>query len=277
MYPFKTSPLSVTEKVVEHVSDYRNQQIDKWLSPPDPSTNLNKAKDLRHPDTGLWFLQSEQYKDWKEEACTSLWLHGLPGCGKTILSSFIIEDLKQNSTKSTLLYFFFDFNDSNKQSFEKMLRSLISQAYYQCKSARKYLDQLYAAYDDGRKQPEIKSLIATFCSMMEVSKNARVLLDALDQCDIKLRKDLLDWLVSLPTVKLHLILTSRKEYDIETALVKWIAAGSIVPILTDPVDEDIRTVIRFRLANDEGLQRWQSRKAVCEEIETKLMEKADGM
>jgi hypothetical protein len=65
-----------------------------------------------------------------------LWLYGIPGCGKTILSSTIIEDVLYHYHDPTMavIYFYFDFNDVEKQQYEKMLRSLITQLSLQCTS-----------------------------------------------------------------------------------------------------------------------------------------------
>lgn len=113
--------------------------------------------------------------------------------------------------------------------------------------------------------------------MMRDSKNLSIVLDALDECDTKTRKDLLTWLAFLSQDKLRLIVTSRQEFDIKASLSEWLRTESILSIQKEPVDDDIRATIRGRLAGDKDLQRWQSRPDIREEIEQKLMEKADGM
>ena len=75
--------------------EQRREKIERWLSPPNPSTNYNRALQQRQEGTGLWFLQSHVYTQWKIQRNSTLWLYGIPGCGKTILSSTIIEDLEK--------------------------------------------------------------------------------------------------------------------------------------------------------------------------------------
>jgi hypothetical protein len=103
-------------------------KIRQWLSAPDPSINYQKALKLRQADTGLWLLDSDAYTQWKRAATTPLWLYGIPGCGKTILSSTVLHDVLQHCQddpgKATA-YFFFDFNDKQKQDPEMMVRSLL--------------------------------------------------------------------------------------------------------------------------------------------------------
>lgn len=96
-------------------SDSHFNKVKKWLSPPDPSANLTKAQ-KRQERTGSWFLQSELFKEWKSGIRQHLWLHGIPGFGKTVLSATIIEHLNQQLKSShAVLNFFFDFTDTDKQ------------------------------------------------------------------------------------------------------------------------------------------------------------------
>jgi hypothetical protein len=74
-------------------TDAKLCKIRQWISAPDPSTNYQKALKLRQTDTGLWLLESDTYTRWKSAATTPLWLYGIPGCGKTILSSTVLQDI----------------------------------------------------------------------------------------------------------------------------------------------------------------------------------------
>ncbi|UQC85448.1 pfs domain-containing protein [Colletotrichum lupini] len=89
-------------------------QIHAWLAPPDASANFNEAAGHHHKGTGQWFLDSKEYLKWKTAACSSLWLYGRPGCGKTVLSSTIVNDLQRIGIEC--LYFYFTFTDTRKQS-----------------------------------------------------------------------------------------------------------------------------------------------------------------
>ncbi|KAK0289075.1 hypothetical protein LTR35_000450 [Friedmanniomyces endolithicus] len=71
------------------------------------------------------------------------------------MSSSIIEDLRTigDSSDRVVLYFFFDVNDSAKQSVDKMNRSLVFQLYQHVESTRKHVEQLYSSCNNGREQP----------------------------------------------------------------------------------------------------------------------------
>ena len=51
------------------------ENIHKWLSPPDPSTNHNIACDTHHKKTATWFFQGSIFREWKSTG-SLLWIHG---------------------------------------------------------------------------------------------------------------------------------------------------------------------------------------------------------
>jgi hypothetical protein len=73
--------LSRTSRKRENLS---RQDLRKWLSPPDPSTNHNIARRAHHEGTANWFFQGTMFKTWKSTP-SLLWVHGkrtffLPPC-----------------------------------------------------------------------------------------------------------------------------------------------------------------------------------------------------
>ena len=115
---------------VAYTQDARLSKIHQRLLAPDTSLNHQKALKQRQHDTGRWLLHEKRYEDWKMENSSCIWLYGIPGCGKTILSSTILEDIFMccdNHSGYAVAYFYFDFNDVQKQNAERMLRSLVVQ------------------------------------------------------------------------------------------------------------------------------------------------------
>ena len=56
------------------------QDFNRWLSPPDPSTNHNITSNAHHNGTATWFFEGRMYNEWKSTDSDSLgsllWLHG---------------------------------------------------------------------------------------------------------------------------------------------------------------------------------------------------------
>ena len=51
------------------------ENIHKWLSPPDPSTNHNIACGTYHKKAATWFFEGTFFREWKS-AGSLLWIHG---------------------------------------------------------------------------------------------------------------------------------------------------------------------------------------------------------
>jgi len=175
------------------------------------------------------------------------------------------------------VYFYFDFNDTNKQSLGSMARALISQIYYSCEASREHLRSLFSSCKDGNEQPDLSSILHTLKTMICQANEATVVLDALDESNN--REAVLEWVQELLNAKhkLHILVTSRKEEDIESMIRERHSDEETVAIKGNGVAGDIRAYIHTRVRSHKDLKRWASRPAVQEKIETKLMEKADGM
>jgi Cdc6-like AAA superfamily ATPase len=261
--------------------DARLAQIHMWLYAPDPSMNYQKALTQRQDDTGLWFLESNQYAKWKTDAASFLWLHGIPGCGKTILSSTILQNLLQdydNDPGRVVVYFYFDFNDALKQKAELMLRSLICQLSQQCVKFPANLETLMASCDNGQRQPALHALEEVLQQIIQDFPHVYIVLDALDECSEREGlTTMLELLAAWHLQNLHILLTSRRERDIERSLETFIEQQNIVYLQNELVDKDIQKYVRKRLSHDRSLSKWQKDATVAHDIETALMNGAHGM
>jgi hypothetical protein len=57
--------------------DQLQEDISRWLSPPDPRKNYNVARESRYGETGMWFVNSNTLSEWKASGPSSLlWVHG---------------------------------------------------------------------------------------------------------------------------------------------------------------------------------------------------------
>ncbi|KAH7016244.1 ankyrin repeat-containing domain protein [Microdochium trichocladiopsis] len=261
---------------------YSSDKLDKirtWLSPSDPSTNLHKARRQRYQGTGQWFLESHEYAKWKKERNSFLWLNGIPGCGKTVLSSSVVADLEQSVSSLSLLYFYFDFNDATKQSTDDALRSLIDQLYNQRTELQKEVDALFSSCKNGRRQPESASLFKTFRSLLQQAGETWIVLDALDECHKRndgLTGGLLPWIRGLrdASLNVHLLVTSRPEQDIRSSIESWSQVGEVISLQNGRTSNDINAYIKAQTAE---MSRWEDRPDIREKIESELSQKANGM
>lgn len=194
-----------------------------------------------------------------------------------IRSSTVIEEVKsQYKSNHTVViaYFYFDFNDTEKQRHDKFTRSLIEQLAWQSVEALACLQSMFSRCQDGKQQPTQDALELALQQMLGGFEETFIILDALDEC--KEREELLLLLKNLNswrTEKLHILVTSRRERDIEETLESLVT--STICLQSALVNVDIHTHISERLQNDSKLKRWPAN--VRGEIEQTLMDGAQGM
>lgn len=110
-----------------------------------------------------------------------------------------------------------------------------------------------------------------------------IILDALDECHTRRGKrteGTLSWmrdLLSSDKKNVHVLVTSRAEQDIASEISEWALDADIVPMNGQGVVDDIHAYIHTRIREDDDLKRWRSRPDVQDEIQTALMQKANGM
>lgn len=221
------------------------------------------------------------------ECHSALWLYGGPGCGKTILSSTIINDLQDRGL--VCLYFYFTFTDAKKQSLDMAIRSLIDQLYRQSETAKNYLNTVFDPIAGNLTQPGTKSLCDWFDTMVAKAGGVWVVLDALDEWDnigecqqgqgIK-NKGLLQWVktrIEPSENKFHVIFTSREDKSICETLKTNIPKDMQISIRNEHVNADIQSFIQEAITTWDGLSKWEENKASQEKIEKSLVGKANGM
>lgn len=175
-------------------------------------------------------------------------------------------------------FFFFDFNDEQKQDREMMVRSLVRQLLQQSNKIPVSLDDLFSSCESGQRRPPVDALQEVLRSMIQELPEIYVVLDALDEC--AQRKELMQTLEAMVGWKLqnlHLLVTSRREQDIESTLEEFVDDQSRICLQSTLVDKDIQRYIRERLSTDKILQKWRKDDEVRREIEAVLRDRAHGM
>ncbi|KAF7965202.1 hypothetical protein HWV62_45091 [Athelia sp. TMB] len=216
----------ISDLVADTSRIIRRHIIHAWMKAPDTSSSYNAARKKHQPGTGSWFLEGSQFSKWKKRPGSVLWLYGGPGCGKTILCSSVIDNVinlcKVKPSGRAYAYFLFDGTLASSESlnYERLIRSIIVQLSNRCGDIMPTaLVDMYHTCDNGDRQPSESQLEKTLGSILESFDTIYLVIDSLDECVEK--DDLLRWIQNMTSVasgKLHLMLSSRPEPDIEHGL-----------------------------------------------------------
>ncbi|KAF8532006.1 hypothetical protein JB92DRAFT_2781150, partial [Gautieria morchelliformis] len=258
-------------KLEEH-----RQNIYDWLAAPDHEIKHTNARSVRQETTGSWFVEEERFQEWREAPHSSLWLHGIPGAGKTVLCSTIIEELLSYCSSHpsfAMAFFYFDFN--NKDTLpDVVFRSLIKQLTVQSTTIPHTLETLFSKCAGARRSVAQEELMATLKTIAGSFQAVYIIFDALDECPERSRfltatKDIHNWKIDT----LHLLAMSRKERDIEDTLSGLISHE--VPMDERLIDGDIRVHLSRTLEDDIKFNMCTAEEK--EMVMTTLMEGAHGM
>lgn len=196
------------------------------------------------------------------------------------LSSTIIEGLQEvleADTSSTIAYWYFDFDNASSLNVSNMLRSLIKQLCFGETILPDAVQEMCAKYRASGHQPTTKILLTTLHSAIDsIRKKTFLVLDALDEYPESRRQELLAAIRLLRDSEhgdIHVLVTSRREYDIEHMLNPITTQEVSIEGLV--VDDDIRTHVRASLTEDARLCRLSP--SMKETIEVRLVQSAQGM
>jgi NACHT domain len=257
-------------KDIKHTQGRSRKDILTWLTKVDPASNHTAACEKHEPGTGEWFINSHEFSYWLLPG-RSLWLHGIPGAGKTVLCSTIIENvMKRCSPESHCLYFYFDFSDSAKQKVINMLYSFLSQL--SINHIPSDVRKLYEVCGDGAREATVTQLTTTLLSITRELKSVYIIVDALDESSDR---------GTLPAVirdlcqsdQINMLITSRHEQDLKSALTELM--DYIIPIQNECVDVDIRQHVERCLRTDRTLCLWND--TLKATMTATLVSKAHGM
>ncbi|KAJ7889167.1 hypothetical protein B0H14DRAFT_3712547 [Mycena olivaceomarginata] len=153
----QNSYMTVHGDVTNSPSDTR-EKLEKWLAPAKVAISQHDAAQKRHPNTGLWLFKRMEFIEWIYAPNSLLWLEGISGSGKTVLSSTIIDKLRARA--EPLAFFYFDTNNSEQCTVTQLLRSQVSQLSDQGPSPDQILDALWSSYSGGRLLPSDAELMS---------------------------------------------------------------------------------------------------------------------
>jgi Cdc6-like AAA superfamily ATPase len=171
-----------------------SEKLKAILKPETATLNafLDKLQNERTPGTCKWLLSEKAFTSWLERQTKQpvLLVSGKNGCGKTFLSSLVIEQLQKKiksqgaNQASSIAYFFCRKNTEKLSSVYTMLRTLASQIseldshYSKIIGAKARLEAIEKARDAGQL---MKELFVDYFKT-NVDHSTYLVIDGIDEC-----------------------------------------------------------------------------------------------
>ncbi|KAG4441778.1 hypothetical protein IFR05_002769 [Cadophora sp. M221] len=272
----------MAEEKGENEQDERKKTVFEWCSMVTPYEKHRNAKSLRHPNTVLWFFESPEFRTWTSEPNSSIWLYGIPGAGKTILTSAVIEEAKMlAATKPdhAIAYFYVEYRLPETQLLSNILGSLIRQICASSEDAFEELESFYRECNEKSKHPvlptceQLGELLSRISRCFEC---VMIVIDGLDESsDPQERSYTLNLLSNLSTPEngaIKVVYTSRDEIDIRRNFESF--EGMSIAARSNDLELYVAAVIELRIKNKSLRLRDPALKEI---IINGIVSKANGM
>lgn len=160
-------------------------RVSHWLTPANFPAIQNDVISNRQEGTGQWLLDSTEYEAWRGAARPTLFCPGIPGAGKTMMSSIVIDDLQQhleNEHQVGMAYIFCNFKRQSEQSPTDLFAGLLKQLVENQPVLPDVLETLYEHHSRRKTRPTFHELSRILSQVMSHFGRVYLIIDALDEC-----------------------------------------------------------------------------------------------
>ncbi|OKL59576.1 hypothetical protein UA08_05228 [Talaromyces atroroseus] len=223
--------------------------IQAWLQPTDydaASSEYHRHLSSQAPGTGLWMLHTYEFRQWHDTSGRgSLWIKGVPGAGKSVLSAAVIERFKKVERVPVLFFFFREIISVNRKPRSLMCDWLAQLLPHSVRLQATLQPLLECELDDMSDDQLWQYLLLGLSSIDKVY----CVVDALDEMQLSAEDGFLSRLNDLLTFRpnaVKVLMTSRPNQYLQTSL----RDTSIIHINLQQalVDEDIEAYVSYRLS-----------------------------
>ena len=266
------------DKFEAYFGTQERQKTLQYFEKASPTRNQATNFRLLQPGTGTWFLSCDEFRTWLNTENSKLWVHGIPGAGKTILMSLVIDRIPYDFLDDHVLaYYYCDYKASATLdpihilgSIAKQIARCDTQAFA---ALEKYHCQLSGDGDISRST-SAEGLRDVIIDMTRGLSNVFLVVDGLDECSSDRSKvvELLDSLNRPSCNTVRTLFASRNEHDIRSIL------SDSVQISIAAKSADLRMYVAAELQRrmDKGILRLRSL-SLKDHIMERIANKADGM
>ncbi|KAJ1325965.1 ankyrin repeat domain-containing protein 50 [Microdochium nivale] len=219
----------------------------------------------RAPETCEWFVTHDRFRHWQQQTSALLWVSADPGCGKSVLTRHLVDNVLSHSAgiDSPVCYFFFKDDFEDQKTPEGALCCILHQLFVQ--RPELISEEILRRLDEEGPRfflsfealwDMLVDTAAQFHSTSRDGLGVICVLDALDECSN--RSALVDALTRLYTtsqiVGLKILITSRPYHQIR---IGFHALESTQPTIhlsgesqdeVDKISREITIVIQQRIA-----------------------------
>lgn len=267
----------MTSRLILLLADETTTKALSWLTNLQLNANQKEIFGNRHGNTGAWFLQSSEFQSWIQHKNQILLCSGIPGSGKTVLASMIVQYLldqcKSHENSVAVTWGFCNFKSRDLQTSANLIASIVRQLAVQRMDCAEEVVSLYTGnHNNHRDRAAYAECLNLLSSCALKFDRMFLVVDALDECS----DENIDWEgfvneVQRQAPNINILMTTRPIASIEDAF-----PGAVRMNIRAQV-EDLKDYIQFGLGNRDIHEHLQNDVELREKIASTLIAKSQGM
>ena len=164
-----------------------HQDIVEWLTPTDYAPQQSDSISRRHEGTGQWLLNSNEFQEWLTQSKQTLFCPGIPGAGKTIMTSVVVNHLNTkfgNDISIGIAYLYCNYKQQQQQKPEDLLISLLKQLVQERPLVPENVKSLYERHENKKTRPSFNEISEVLHSIITDYSRTFIIIDALDEYQV---------------------------------------------------------------------------------------------
>ncbi|EEH34808.1 ankyrin repeat domain-containing protein [Paracoccidioides lutzii Pb01] len=170
--------------LIHHQEEEDRKSILNWLDPVDFYSQQVDFRRRCQEGTGLWFLNSSEFCQWLNTHGKTMFCFGMPGSGKTILTSLVIDTLNcqfDSDPDVAVAYIFCNHQRQDDQKPVNILANILKQLCERKSTVSKDVEKLYEKYRNYKSTLQTEHIIEAFESTAILYSKIFIIVDALDE------------------------------------------------------------------------------------------------
>ncbi|KAJ7129926.1 hypothetical protein C8R46DRAFT_678042 [Mycena filopes] len=255
----------------EYHSASERDKVIEWYSPLNFFRRQADIFSTHQAGTGGWFLETDLINEWilypgKAVACP-----GIPGAGKTVLVSILVNDLRTNPERGVAVIYL-HHKEIEAQSPPSLLAGVWRQLIFK-RSIPSTVCQLYNDHREQCTRPTLDETYSVLCCTVAEFSEVFIVVDALDEYPEDQRDVLLHCLTTLGA-NVHLLFTCRPHINLDHI----ICPDDLETLEIRANEDDIRRYIDAQIARSWRLSRHvKSCPELRIEIQRRIAARSDGI
>ncbi|KAF8207260.1 ankyrin repeat-containing domain protein [Mycena galopus ATCC 62051] len=267
---------SIRNEQQQHNKAAMHDHIMQWITPLNFFQRQQLIFETRQAGTGEWLLADTKFRDWVSNSGKVLWCRGIPGAGKTVLASLVVNhlrvDVQARNDNIGVACIYLDHKDTEAQTVRNLLASLWKQLAVD-KPVPAATHELHGYHRKRGTNPALNDILQILHSITTEYSKIYFVVDALDEYP-ELKRDVLFEHLSkvVEVASVNLLLTSRPHITLHP----YFPDAATLDIRAN--EDDLHQVVDEYIYKSRNLSKHiRAHPELQEEIRTKIVNESNGM